>query len=73
MTIERRVIQLEQREGFILTLLERQQTLIERVEETQRHQQEQIEEQRRDSQKIHRLWVNLSRKYGWLEDEDLLN
>ena len=30
-----------------------------------------LEEVRRDSQQTHRLWVNLSRKYGWLDDGDL--
>ena len=30
-----------------------------------------LEEVRRDSQQTQRLWVNLSRKYGWLDDGDL--
>jgi hypothetical protein len=34
-------------------------------------QQDQIEQAQRDSLKLHRLWVNLCKKYGWFDDEDL--
>ena len=34
-------------------------------------QLELLEEVRRDSRQTHRLWVNLSRKYGWLDEGDL--
>ena len=30
---------------------------------------ERLEEQKRYSRNVHRLWINLCRKYGWLEDE----
>ena len=49
-------------EGIVFNLLigisERQQVLLEQIQ--------------RDGQKTQRLWVNLCKKYGWLEDEDLL-
>ena len=65
MTTEHRVTQLEQREGLLITILER-------LKETRRHHAAQIEAQRRDSQKLQRMWVWLCRKNGWPEDEDLL-
>ena len=34
-------------------------------------QLELLGEVRRDSRQTHRLWVNLSRKYGWLDERDL--
>ena len=34
-------------------------------------QQDLLEEVRRDANQTQRLWVRLSRKYGWLDDEDL--
>ena len=43
--------------NLLIGISERQQTLLEQVQ--------------RDGQKTQRLWVNLCKKYGWLEDEDL--
>ncbi len=31
-----------------------------------------LAEQREDSKKIHRLWVRLAQKHGWIDDEDIL-
>ena len=46
------------RMNLLTSIAERQQTLLEEI--------------KRDSSQTQRLWVNLSRKYGWLEDGDLL-
>ena len=46
------------RMNLLASIAERQQTLLEEI--------------KRDSSQTQRLWVNLSRKYGWLEDGDLL-
>ena len=46
------------RMNLLASVAERQQTLLEEI--------------KRDSSQTQRLWVNLSRKYGWLEDGDLL-
>ena len=43
--------------NLLTSIAERQQTLLEEI--------------RRDAQQSQRLWVNLCRKYGWLEDADL--
>ena len=32
---------------------------------------ETLEEVRRDARQTQRLWVNLAKKYGWLDDDDL--
>ena len=45
------------RMNLLDSIAERQQTLLEEI--------------KRDSSQTQRLWVNLSRKYGWLEDGDL--
>lgn len=45
------------RMNLLASIAERQQTLLEEI--------------KRDSSQTQRLWVNLSRKYGWLEDGDL--
>ena len=45
------------RMNLLASIAERQQTLLEEI--------------KRDSSQTQRLWVNLSRKYGWLEDSDL--
>ena len=44
--------------NLLIGISERQQVLLEQIQ--------------RDGQKTQRLWVNLCKKYGWLEDEDLL-
>ena len=46
------------RMNLLASIAERQQTLLEEI--------------KRDSSQTQRLWVNLSRRYGWLEDGDLL-
>ena len=43
--------------GLLTVVLERQQSLHEQIQ--------------RDSTQTQRLWVNLSKKYGWLDSEDL--
>ena len=64
MTIEERLAKLEipvrnhdAMFNLLIGISERQQMLLEQVQ--------------RDGQKTQRLWVNLCKKYGWLEDEDL--
>ena len=56
-TLDHRVESVEACIGLLTNILERQQG--------------QIEQAQRDSRKLHRLWVNLCKKYGWLDDEDL--
>ena len=67
--------------GGLINLLtavgERQQVLLERIEQRieqseQRIEQgrQQLEEVRQDAAMTRRLWVHLARKNGWLEDED---
>ena len=65
MTIEERLAKLEipvrnhdAMFNLLIGISERQQALLEQVQ--------------RDGQNTQRLWVNLCKKYGWLEDEDLL-
>ena len=65
MTIEERLANLEipvrnhdAMFNLLIGISERQQVLLEQIQ--------------RDGQKTQRLWVNLCKKYGWLEDEDLL-
>ena len=65
MTIEERLAKLEipvrnhdAMFNLLIGISERQQALLEQVQ--------------RDGQKTQRLWVNLCKKYGWLDDEDLL-
>ena len=43
--------------GLLTAIAERQQSLLEQIQ--------------RDSAQTQRLWVNLSKKYGWLDSEDL--
>ena len=64
MTTEERLVHLERQEGRLLTLLER---MDERIEQNK----ERIEQNERHLAALHRLWVRLAQKHGWLEDEDL--
>ena len=64
MTLEERLAKLEipvrnhdAMFNLLIGISERQQALLEQVQ--------------RDGQKTQRLWVNLCKKYGWLEEEDL--
>ena len=34
---------------------------------------EQLAEMREDNRMTHNLWVNLAKRYGWLQDEDSQN
>ena len=52
----------ESRLNLLESIAERQQTLLEKLDAG-------LEEQKRYSANVHRLWVNLCRKYGWPEDE----
>ena len=63
-TVEQAIVVLA---GVSKTLAEVLLVEQERLEEDRAR----LEEVRRDSQKTHRLWVNLCLKYGWLDDEDL--
>ena len=45
--------------------------MLERLVALQERQDVFQEQLRRDGQKTQRLWVNLCKKYGWLDDEDL--
>ena len=63
-TLEERIEELEQTATthdamfrLMIAIGERQQALLEEVQ--------------RDTQRTQRLWVNLSKRYGWLEEEDL--
>jgi hypothetical protein len=56
--IEHRVESVEAAIRLLTGIAEQQQTLIEEV--------------RREGAMTRRLWVRLCRKYGWLDDEDLL-
>ena len=49
---------------LLASIAERQQVTLER-------QVELLEEVRRDAAQTQRLWVNLCKKYGWLDDTDL--
>ena len=72
MTIEERLAKLEipvRNHDAMFNLLI---GISERQQAAQERQQALLEQVQRDGQKTQRLWVNLCRKYGWLEDEDLL-
>ena len=56
-TLEEIVLHQEERLNLLASIAERQ---LKRLDEV-----------RRDSQRTQRLWVNLSRRYGWLDDGDL--
>ena len=60
--IIQRLMRIEEQHGNIL---ERQQVILEAHEQR-------MAELRRDAAKTQRLWVRLCKKYGWLDDEDLL-
>ena len=51
----------EQREHFEVSLAAQRE-----------HFEASLTEQREDSKKIHRLWVRLAQKHGWIDDEDIL-
>ena len=55
--LEKKVEYHEARIALLETIAERQQVLLEQVQ--------------RDAAQNQRLWVNLSRRYGWLDDADL--
>ena len=71
MTMEERVsrleslaeLQVEYNEN-VVALLNHVVGMVDRVTEL-------LEETRQDSQMTRRLWVRLSQKYGWLDDDDL--
>ena len=56
-SLEKIILHHDARMNLLASIAERQQTLLEEI--------------KRDSSQTQRLWVNLSRKYGWLEDGDL--
>ena len=58
--------------NLLIGISERQQVFLEQVQRDGQKTQALVEQVQRDSQKTQRLWVNLCKKYGWLEDEDLL-
>ena len=58
----------EQREYFEASLAEQRASLAEQREYFEAN----LAEQREDSKKIHRLWVRLAQKHGWIDDEDIL-
>ena len=53
------------------TLLERQQTLLERLDASLEMHNGRLDELQRMTTATQRLWVRLARHHGWLEDEDL--
>ncbi len=61
--LEQTVQYQESRLNLLERIAERQQSLLERLDE-------QLLEVRRDAAQNQRLWVNLSRRYGWLDDAD---
>ena len=65
-SLEDMIRQLDARMNLLTSISERQQTLLERLDE-------QISEVRRNTQHTQRIWVHLCRKYGWLEDDDLFD
>ena len=71
MTIEKRVDNLERIAEGQEVQLRLLGLIAERAQTTLEQQSERLDEARRDTAKTQRLWVNLCKKYGWLEDEDL--
>ena len=61
----------ETRLNLLTTIAERQQTLSERIDKKIDQMDERLEETRRDTAMTRRLWVNLAKKNGWLDDDDL--
>ena len=53
-------------------MMKRLLALEERSMEIHADTRAQLAEQREDSKKLQRLWVNLAKKHGWLDDEDVL-
>ena len=72
MTIDYRVATLEEMRAYHEARIRLLELLAERAQTTLEQQYERLVEARRDTANTQRLWVNLCKKYGWLEDEDLL-
>ena len=68
MTIEKRVDNLERIAEGQEAQLRLLGLIAERAQTTLEQQSEWLDEARRDTAKTQRLWVNLCKKYGWLED-----
>ena len=62
----------EQREHFEVSLAEQREHFEASLAEQREHFEVSLAAQREDSKKIHRLWVRLAQKHGWLDDEDIL-
>ena len=58
------VTRLDERQEEHTKLLRAHQVLTGTLTET-------LEEVRRDAHQTQRLWVNLAKKHGWLDDDDL--
>ena len=65
MTTTERIEHIEQMMGRLMALEERSM-------EIHADTRAQLAEQREDSKKLQRLWVNLAKKHGWIDDEDIL-
>ena len=52
-----------------ITMLEQHKEMLEQHKEMLERQSEMLEEIQRDSQQTQRLWVRLAERYGWLDDE----
>ena len=53
------------------TMIENHDTQLRLLTGIAERQQSLLEQIQRDSAQTQRLWVNLSKKYGWLDSEDL--
>ena len=71
-TIEERVTKVEDAVVKIVAYEGQVIDLLVKVTEHLVKVADQVEEYRRDTKQMQRLWVHLARKYGWLDDEDLL-
>ena len=56
--------------GLLVAIGERQQNLLEKLEEGAKRTQDILDETRRDARQTQRLWVHLAEKFGLPDDSE---